>query len=85
MLLLTTKKSRKRGKSIAVVTPVAWFGKEGTESEGKTYASEGDTEQSMRLNLPVNIKAWIQLEALVTYEGSTEVLGSLKSLLAWKH
>ena len=35
-------------------------------------------------NLLINIKAWIQLGPLVTYEGSIQVLVPPKSLLVWK-
>jgi len=34
----------------------------------------------MKRNLLNNIKAWVQFGPLVTYEGGTQVLGSLKSL-----
>jgi len=40
-----------------------------------------DVEQTMRPNLPINIKAWIQIGPLITYEGSVQGLGFPKSLL----
>jgi len=47
-------------------------------------AWEYDTEQTMKPNLLINIKAWGQLGPLVTYEGGTQVLASAKSLLIWE-
>jgi len=42
---------------------------------------EVDAEQTMRSNLPNNIKAWIQFGPLITYEDGSQVFGSLRSLL----
>ena len=42
-----------------------------------------DAEQTMRPDLLLNIKAWIQLGPLISYEGGTQVLGSPKFLLVW--
>jgi len=41
-------------------------------------------EQTMRPNLLINIKVWIQLGPLITYEVGTLVLGSPKTLLVWE-
>jgi len=38
---------------------------------GVTLERVGDVEQTMRPNLLNNIKAWIQLEPLITYESGT--------------
>ena len=48
------------------------------------FLSEFDAEQTMELNLLINIKAWIQLGPLVTKEGGTQVLLYPKSLLVWE-
>jgi len=45
---------------------------------------EVDAKQTMKPNLLINIKAWVQLGPVVTYEGGTQVLGSPKSFLIWE-
>ena len=45
---------------------------------------EVDAEQTMKPNLLINIKAWIQVGPVITYEGGTQVLVSPKSLLVWE-
>jgi len=43
-----------------------------------------DAVQNMSPSLVINVKTWIQLGPLITYEGGTQVLGSLNSLLVWE-
>jgi len=43
-----------------------------------------DAEQTMTSNLLINIKVWIQLGPLVTYEGDTQVFCFPKFLLVWE-
>jgi len=45
---------------------------------------EIDAEQTMKPSLLINIKVWVQLRPLVTYEGGTQLLGSPKSLVIWE-
>ena len=42
---------------------------------------EVDAKQTMRPNILINIKSWIQLRPLITNEGRTQVIGYLKFLL----
>ena len=46
--------------------------------------STNDVDQTMKPNLLINVKVWILLGPLVTYEGSTQVLDSPKFLLVWE-
>ena len=56
----------------------------GDSRENPLQGGEVDVELTMRPNLLINIKAWVQLGPLIIYEGGTQLLGSHKSLLIWE-